>query len=161
MLKIPKMLGIPIIQPKSSSRRSKRSSTNQTPKRHMCYLGSKGFPMYTTVRTSLPVGVFKVRRCDIGKLRTCQVFHLPVLGGLACCDSWGRKESDTTERLNWTEPQRYVEPVYGPVTAQGTTSQTPRTMEGTNTSTEHPSSTQHTARQRDTQWFWTWRHKPG
>ena len=24
-------------------------------------------------------------------------------GGLGCCDSWGRKESDTTERLNWTE----------------------------------------------------------
>ena len=24
-------------------------------------------------------------------------------GGLACCDSWGRKASDTTERLNWTE----------------------------------------------------------
>ena len=24
-------------------------------------------------------------------------------GGLACCCSWGRKESDTTERLNWTE----------------------------------------------------------
>ena len=23
--------------------------------------------------------------------------------GLACCDSWGRKVSDTTERLNWTE----------------------------------------------------------
>ena len=22
-------------------------------------------------------------------------------GGLACCDSWGRTESDTTERLNW------------------------------------------------------------
>ena len=22
------------------------------------------------------------------------------LRGLACCDSWGRKESDTTERLN-------------------------------------------------------------
>ena len=21
--------------------------------------------------------------------------------GLACCDSWGRKESDTTEQLNW------------------------------------------------------------
>ena len=21
-------------------------------------------------------------------------------GGLACCDSWGRRESDTTERLN-------------------------------------------------------------
>ena len=24
-------------------------------------------------------------------------------GGLACCDSWGRKESDMTERLNWTD----------------------------------------------------------
>ena len=24
-------------------------------------------------------------------------------GGLACCISWGRKELDTTERLNWTE----------------------------------------------------------
>ena len=24
-------------------------------------------------------------------------------GGLACCNSWGCKESDTTERLNWTE----------------------------------------------------------
>ena len=23
-------------------------------------------------------------------------------GGLACCDSWGRKESDTTERLIWS-----------------------------------------------------------
>ena len=33
-------------------------------------------------------------------------------GGLACCDSWGRKESDMTERLNWTERsnrlQRYT-----------------------------------------------------
>ena len=24
-------------------------------------------------------------------------------GGLACCNSWGHKESDTTERLNWAE----------------------------------------------------------
>ena len=24
-------------------------------------------------------------------------------GGLVCCDSWGHKESDTTERLNWTD----------------------------------------------------------
>ena len=29
-------------------------------------------------------------------------------GGLACCDSWGRKESDTTERLNWTESTFYM-----------------------------------------------------
>ena len=27
-------------------------------------------------------------------------------GGLACCSSWGRKKSDTTERLNWTEISR-------------------------------------------------------
>ena len=24
-------------------------------------------------------------------------------GGLACCESWGRKQSDTTKWLNWTE----------------------------------------------------------
>ena len=24
-------------------------------------------------------------------------------GGLACCTSWGREESDTTEQVNWTE----------------------------------------------------------
>ena len=32
-------------------------------------------------------------------------------GGLACCDSWGRKESDTTEWLNWTE-LRHIEQVW-------------------------------------------------
>ena len=29
-------------------------------------------------------------------------------GGLACCDSWGLKELDTTERLNWTELNVYT-----------------------------------------------------
>ena len=31
-------------------------------------------------------------------------------GGLACCNSWGHKESDSTERQNWTELrlQQYV-----------------------------------------------------
>ena len=29
-------------------------------------------------------------------------------GGLVCCGSWGRKESDTTERLNWTEDTECV-----------------------------------------------------
>ena len=24
-------------------------------------------------------------------------------GGLACCSSWGLKESDMTEQLNWTD----------------------------------------------------------
>ena len=33
-------------------------------------------------------------------------------GGLACCGSWGLKESDTTERLNWTE-QSWVWFLYG------------------------------------------------
>jgi len=28
--------------------------------------------------------------------------------GLACCDSWGRKESDTTERLFWSEDRELV-----------------------------------------------------
>ena len=32
-------------------------------------------------------------------------------GGQACCDSWGRKESDTTERLNWTKPSPHVLPM--------------------------------------------------
>ena len=27
--------------------------------------------------------------------------------GLACCHSWGRKESNTTERLNWTELMKF------------------------------------------------------
>ena len=27
--------------------------------------------------------------------------------GLACCDSWGHKESDTTEWLNWTDAPLY------------------------------------------------------
>ena len=31
-------------------------------------------------------------------------------GGLACCNSWGRKESDMTERLNRTDPT----PVFRP-----------------------------------------------
>ena len=30
-------------------------------------------------------------------------------GGLVCCDSWGRKESDTTEQLNWTEKLNWTE----------------------------------------------------
>ena len=29
-------------------------------------------------------------------------------GGLACCNSWGHKESDTTEQLNWTEVTQQV-----------------------------------------------------
>ena len=35
-------------------------------------------------------------------------------GGLACCSSWGRKELDTTEQLNWTE----LNYILGPQTDQ-------------------------------------------
>ena len=31
-------------------------------------------------------------------------------GGLACCGSWGRKESDTTEQLNRTELEKAMAP---------------------------------------------------
>ena len=30
-------------------------------------------------------------------------------GGLECCDSWGRRESDMTEQLNWTELEIILE----------------------------------------------------
>ena len=43
-------------------------------------------------------------------------------GSLACCDSWGCKESDTTERLNWTELNRtsvLITVVYSVVWSQG------------------------------------------
>ena len=30
-------------------------------------------------------------------------------GGLACCNSWGRKESDTAERLNWTQSNLQIQ----------------------------------------------------
>ena len=33
-------------------------------------------------------------------------------GGLECCDSWGHKESDTTEQLNWTEVQESCDVPY-------------------------------------------------
>ena len=33
-------------------------------------------------------------------------------GGLACCDSWGHKELDTTEQLNWTDLSQASHSVY-------------------------------------------------
>ena len=30
-------------------------------------------------------------------VRSTEILCVAVKGGLACCDSWGRKESDTTE----------------------------------------------------------------
>ena len=37
-------------------------------------------------------------------------------GGLVCCNSWGHKESDTTEWLNWTERPQVGKSVVGPRT---------------------------------------------
>ena len=41
------------------------------------------------------------------RLDRCESEWTPGVGdgqkGLGCCDSWGCNESDTTERLNWTE----------------------------------------------------------
>ena len=38
---------------------------------------------------------------SLGKLRE---LAMDREGSLACCSPWGRKESDTTEQLNWPEP---------------------------------------------------------
>ena len=41
-------------------------------------------------------------------------------GGLACCNSWGPKESDTTEWLNWTELNGHeFEQTLGDIEGQG------------------------------------------
>ena len=45
---------------------------------------------------------------ELSSYSSCFVFFLATpgvgdgQGGLACCDSWGRKESDMTERLIWS-----------------------------------------------------------
>ena len=36
-------------------------------------------------------------------------------GGLVCCSPWGCKESETTERLNWTELNGNILTLHGPV----------------------------------------------
>ena len=36
-------------------------------------------------------------------------------GGLVCCDSWGRKESGTTEWLNWTEVALVMSDSWDPI----------------------------------------------
>ena len=54
------------------------------------------------------------------RLNGCESEWTPVVGdgqgGLACCGSWGRKELDTIEWLNWTELKIEKKPssVYSP-----------------------------------------------
>ena len=38
-------------------------------------------------------------------------------GGLACCSSWGRKELDTTERLNWTTLEVHIRHLSGAISS--------------------------------------------
>ena len=61
--------------------------------------------MNTETTNKLKTGLLEKSRVIILDRRRPDVVYLWLygLGGLACCDSWGRKESDTTEQLNWTE----------------------------------------------------------
>ena len=45
-------------------------------------------------------------------------------GGLACCNSWGRKESGMTEQLNWTELSEEQDPKHTLEGISGMASQT-------------------------------------
>ena len=40
---------------------------------------------------------------DLMSMSLSELRELVILEGLACCNLWGLKESDTTEGLNWTE----------------------------------------------------------
>ena len=39
---------------------------------------------------------------DLMEMSLSKLWALVIEGRLACCSPWGHKESDTTERLNWT-----------------------------------------------------------
>ena len=41
-------------------------------------------------------------------------------GSLACCNPWGRKESDTNEQLNWTEHPQANTYLFSVITGQST-----------------------------------------
>ena len=55
------------------------------------------------------MGIREIEWTDFSKYRSALMgaamlfvmfFHVSMPGDLVCCNSWGRKESDTTERLN-------------------------------------------------------------
>ena len=51
----------------------------------------KNFPQFVVIHTIKGFGIFNKVEVDDGQ------------GSLACCKSWGHRELDTTEWLNWTE----------------------------------------------------------
>ena len=57
-------------------------------------------------------------------------------GGLVCCSSWGRKESDMTERLNWTEYT--INPIWVTVWIERTSHSLVRALPTTVTISENP-----------------------
>ena len=46
---------------------------------------------------------------DLMDVSLSELRELDGQRGLVCCDSWGRKESDMTEWLNWTELRLYFQ----------------------------------------------------
>ena len=58
-------------------------------------------PMHCSLPGSSVHGIFQARVLE------WVAIAIPVVGdgqgGLACCSSWCRRESDTTQRLNWTQ----------------------------------------------------------
>ena len=55
--------------------------------------------LWDTVKAVLK-GKFIAIQAYLKKQEKSQIKNLTGQGGLACCDSWGCKESDMTERLN-------------------------------------------------------------
>ena len=47
-------------------------------------------------------GIIDLMDMGLGGLQESRESWRDGQGGMACCSSWGHKESDTTERLNWT-----------------------------------------------------------
>ena len=80
------------------------------------YFGHLMRRVYSLEKTRMLGGIGGRRRRGRQRMRwldgitdsmDCEFGWTPGVGdgqrGLVCCDSWGHKESDMTERLNWTE----------------------------------------------------------
>ena len=80
---------------------------------HLKSQNTKGLHFYSRNNGEILKGSWQGTSCNLYMagwhhwLDGCESEWTPEVGdgqgGLACCDSWDCKESDTTERLNWTE----------------------------------------------------------